>query len=146
MQHAANQIDARIMPIYSHLVGHHPQTNVQQPQLAESWSMESDGKTYTWNLREGVPFYRNAEPVGIEFSAKDTVHSFGIFAGDISERVRTGRPEFGIPVDADIVNDHQVVVRLAQVSLDLPFLLSDEWSTGVSSKDWWDEKGEDGYF
>ena len=146
MQHAANQIDARIMPIYSHLVGHHPQTNVQQPQLAESWSMESDGKTYTWNLREGVPFYRNAEPVGIEFSAKDTVHSFGIFAGDVSERVRTGRPEFGIPVDADIVNDHQVVVRLAQVSLDLPFLLSDEWSTGVSSKDWWDEKGEDGYF
>ena len=40
MQHPQNQIDARIVPIYSHLVGHHPITNVQQPQLAESWSME----------------------------------------------------------------------------------------------------------
>ena len=81
MQHPANQIDARIMPIYSHLVGHHPKTNVQEPQLAESWEMQPDGKTYTWNLRQGVPFYKNAEATDIMFSAKDAVHSFGIFAG-----------------------------------------------------------------
>ena len=145
MQHPANQIDARIMPIYSHLVGHHPKSNVQEPQLAESWAMESDGKTYTWNLRQGVPFYKNAEPTDIMFSAKDAVHSFGIFAGVESELTRSGRPEFGGMVDADIVNDHQVVLRLAQVSLDMPFLLSDEWSTGISSKDWWDQNGEEGY-
>ena len=117
----------------------------QEPQLAESWEMQPDGKTYTWNLRQGVPFYKNAEATDIMFSAKDAVHSFGIFAGVESELTRSGRPEFGGMVDADIVNDHQVVLRLAQVSLDMPFLLSDEWSTGISSKDWWDQNGEEGY-
>ena len=146
MQHPQNQIDARIVPNYSHLVGHHPITNVQQPQLAESWSMEPDGRTYTWNLRQGVPFYRNAEPTDIEFSAKDVIHSFGIFAGVVSERSLAIRPEFGNMVDADVINDHQVVLRLAQVSLDMPFLLSDEWATGITSKDWWDQQGEEGYF
>jgi ABC-type transport system substrate-binding protein len=108
--------------------------------------MGSDGKTYTWILRENVPFYRNAEPTDITFNANDVVHSFGIFAGVNSERSLSIRPEFGNMVDADIVNDQAVVLRLAQVSLDMPFLLSDEWATGISSKEWWDTNGEDGYF
>ncbi len=146
MQHPMNQIAARIMPIYDHLVGHDPKTNEELPQLAESWIMGPDGKTYSWVLRQNVPFYRGAKPTNINFSAKDAVHSFGIFAGVNSERTLGIRPEFGGIVDADIVNDHLVTLRLAQVNLAMPFLLSDEWATGITSKDWWDLQGEDGYF
>ncbi len=141
-----NQINARIMPIYDHLVGHHPQTNEELPQLAEGWVMGPDGKTFTWALRQNVPFYRNAEPTNIMFTAKDAVHSFGIFAGVVSDRTLGIRPEFGGMVDATINNDHLVTLRLSQVALAMPFLLSDEWATGITSKDWWDLKGEDGYF
>lgn len=146
MQHPMNQIDARIMPIYDHLVGHDPKTNEQLPQLATDWIMEANGKTFTWILRENVPFYRNGKPTNLTFSAQDAVHSFGIFAGVNSERTLSVRPEFGGKVDADIINDRTVILRPAQVALEMPFLLSDEWSTGITSKVWWDLKGEDGYF
>ena len=146
MQHPMNQINARIMPIYDHLVGHDPKTNAELPQLAESWIMGPDGRTFTWVLRTNVPFYRDGKPTDIMFSAKDAVHSFGIFAGVESERTLSIRPEFGGKVDVDIISDRLITLRLAQVALAMPFLLSDEWSTGITSKDWWDQHGEDGYF
>ena len=146
MHHVTNQTDFGIMPIYDFLIGHDPKTNELLPQLATEWLMAPDGKTFTWTLREGVPFYRKGKPTDMMFTAKDVLHSFGIMAGVESELTRVYRPEFGGKVDADIVNDRTLVSRFALISLDMPFLLSDEWPVGMVSKEWWDLNGEEGYF
>ena len=42
--------------------------------------------------------------------------------------------------------DDSITLNLPKVNLDISFLLSDEWSTGIMSRDHWDDVGgEDGY-
>jgi peptide/nickel transport system substrate-binding protein len=142
-----NQISARLMPQYDHLVGHHPQTNEEEPQLATEWEIEPDGKTYHWKLREGVPYYRDGKPIqGMTMSAQDVILTFGLMSGKESPNTVSVRPEFGQTPDVTVNNDHDITLRLAKISLDMPFLLSDEWSTGIVSKQHWDAVGgEEGY-
>ena len=45
---------------------------VYQPTLAESWSLGADGLTWTFNLRQGVPFHFDWG----DFTAADVQHSF----------------------------------------------------------------------
>lgn len=49
------------------------------PQLAQSWSISADGKTYTFRLRQGVKWH-NAAPVnGREFTSADIVYTYTRF-------------------------------------------------------------------
>ncbi len=70
------------MPNYSHLVGQDPKSGVEIPQLASSWSMASDGKTWTWNLAEDIPFYKDGKPYkDYTFSAKDIILTWDLLLG-----------------------------------------------------------------
>ncbi|MEE8159865.1 MAG: hypothetical protein V3T78_10965, partial [Dehalococcoidia bacterium] len=44
-----SQVSEKLMPEYSHLVGRNIVNNVEEPQLATSWSVLPDGKTWTFN-------------------------------------------------------------------------------------------------
>ncbi len=46
-------------------------------QLAESWDVSSDGKTFTLHLRQGVKWHD-----GMPFTSKDVVYSYGLYSGD----------------------------------------------------------------
>ncbi|MBM3924607.1 MAG: ABC transporter substrate-binding protein [SAR202 cluster bacterium] len=147
MVHLMNQISARIMPQYDYLVGHHHQTNEEMPQLARGWTMGPDGKAFNFKLRSGIPYYRDGKPIpGMTMTAKDVILAFGLAAGKDSQKTVQVRPEFGGKVDADIVDDQELNLRLAFPSPDLLFLISDEYAVGVVSKDHWDKTGgEEGY-
>jgi ABC-type transport system substrate-binding protein len=109
--------------------------------------MAPDGKTYTWKLRQNVPFYKDGKPTTYMLSAKDAIQMMELKAGFKSQNTRGAYTFFGTDkVDATIVNDHEFVVRLSRVNLDMAFLMTDEWATGVTSVDHWNAVGgEDGY-
>lgn len=64
-------------PIYQQLVTFKPGTTEVEPQLAESWTIAPDGKTYTFHLRHGVQWQSNKyfKPTR-NFDADDVVFSF----------------------------------------------------------------------
>ena len=150
MAHAQAQTSEKIMPIYEHLVGRHYQTDVEEPELASDWSVTPDGRVWTFNLRDDVPFYRNGKPTDMMFSAQDAVLAFNLLTGILTDRSRSpglwlgrlGRDESAWIVE----NDHRLRIELPKIVLDLPFFVSEKWNTGMPSKAWWDTVGgEDGY-
>ena len=150
MAHAQAQTSEKIMPIYEHLVGRHYQTDVEEPELASDWSVSPDGRVWTFNLRDDVPFYRNGKPTDMMFSAQDAVLAFNLLTGILTDRSRSpglwlgrlGRDESAWIVE----NDHRLRIELPKIVLDLPFFVSEKWNTGMPSKAWWDTVGgEDGY-
>ncbi|MEM8505524.1 MAG: ABC transporter substrate-binding protein [Cyanobacteria bacterium P01_D01_bin.1] len=54
--------------IYNYLVGNEPGSTDLAPELATEWSASEDGKTWTFNLREGVTFHD-----GTDFNAEAVV-------------------------------------------------------------------------
>src|SRR5438067_10106692 len=59
--------------MYNNLVRFNPADGLKTiiPDLAESWKVSSDGKTYTFKLRDGVKFHD-----GTPFSSADVVATF----------------------------------------------------------------------
>ena len=53
------------------------------PDLAESWKISSDGKTYAFTLRKGVKFHD-----GTPFTAKDVKYSIDQSQGPQAKRLR----------------------------------------------------------
>ncbi len=149
-----SQVSEKLMPIYSHMVGRNIKTNVEEPQLATTWSVESDGKTWHFGLRTGVPFYKNAEPLNdYTFGAKDVFMMLDLQTGEGGEldTILARSPGryasyFGGTDNWVDNGDDSITLNLPKVNLDISFLLSDEWSTGIMSRDHWDDVGgEDGY-
>ncbi len=151
-----SQVSEKLMPIYSHMIGRNIKSNVEEPQLATFWEVESDGKTWHFTLAEGVPFYKFAKPLNdYTFSAKDVFMMLDLQIGeagdpDLSTKLARspGRYNsyFGNPVDWVANTDYDITLNLPKVNLDAAFLLSDEWSTGIMSRDHWDDVGgEPGY-
>jgi dipeptide transport system substrate-binding protein len=63
-------------PIFNTLVEFAPGTTRIVPALAESWTISSDGKEYTFRLRPGVKFHSNASfKPGRDFDADDVLFS-----------------------------------------------------------------------
>ena len=58
-------------PMHESLIGYDPVTGALVPQLATAWSLEPDGKSLRFQLREGVRFHGDNG----EFSAKDVVYT-----------------------------------------------------------------------
>ena len=154
--YALSQISEKLMPVYSHMIGRNITTNVEEPQLATSWELESDGKTWHFQLREGVPFYRDAKPLNdYTFSAKDLFMMLDLQNGEalgdeLNTRIARSpgryRNYFGANENWVANSDYDVTLNLPNVNLDAAILLSDEWSTGIMSRDHWDDVGgEEGY-
>ena len=135
------------MPIYDHLVGRHYQTNVEQPEMATSWEVADDGKTWTFYLRDDVPFYKNAQPTGTMFDADDVTLTFEMLINpEVSRRPGTWANRLDTPDKWVVENSHQIRLDLPNINLDIAFLLSEEWETGIVSRDHWDAVGgHEGY-
>jgi len=74
------------------------------PDLAESWQVSSDGKTYTFNLRRGVKFHD-----GRPFTSKDVKYSLD----KLRDPKRSAYTAYFAAIDSvEIVDDYTVRVRL----------------------------------
>jgi ABC-type transport system substrate-binding protein len=153
MTHMLQSNESLFLPEYERLIGHHHETGVEMPQLAESWSVAANGKDWTWKLRRNVPFNKGGKPTGLTFTAKDLLLSWQLRIGDTSIVATphqqsgqwTGR--LGTPESWKIVNDYEVTMTTPSINLDLPLHLSDELAAGIVSKDHFDQVGgEKGYF
>jgi peptide/nickel transport system substrate-binding protein len=75
---AASTVDrSTVDPIFNGLVRYPPGNQVGvEPDLAESWTVSKDGKTWTFQLRKGVYFHPYpGSPSGYEMTAEDVVYS-----------------------------------------------------------------------
>src|SRR5215207_3466880 len=60
-------VDFQLRPMYESLIGQDPTSGKRVPELAESWNVEPDGKSYRFRLRRGVQFHNSFG----EFTARD---------------------------------------------------------------------------
>ncbi|MDE2838798.1 MAG: ABC transporter substrate-binding protein [Chloroflexota bacterium] len=91
-------------PHYEYLVGFDKTTGAYVPQLATEWSLEPDGHSWRFRLREGVQFNGGHGA----FTAEDVRFSWlmNILPDDASTEANTLRTYV---LDVEIVNDHEVV-------------------------------------
>ncbi len=74
---SGTSVDASAVPIYNRLVDFKVGTTELVPSLAESWDISPDGTQYTFYLRKGVKFHRNAQfTPSRDFNADDVIFSF----------------------------------------------------------------------
>jgi len=149
-----SQVSWAKMPEYEHLIGHDIKSNEELPELAIAWDSGSDGKTWTFELREDVPFYKDGKPYkDYTFSAKDLTLTWDLLIGDIgnfpTKLTRSPGRWHGLLGDAsdwEVVNEYKVTAHTPNVNLELPFNVSDVWESGILSRDHWDAVGgEEGY-
>ena len=75
--------DAVSVPMFNRLVEFEIGTTNIVPALAESWTVASDGKVYTFKLRRGVKFHGNANfKPSRDFNAEDVLFSWNRMADD----------------------------------------------------------------
>jgi len=151
--YAGNQVTWSKMPAYEHLIGHDIKSNEEIPELAEKWSVAADGKTWTFNLKRNVPFYKDGKATNDTFSAKDVLLSWDLLIGEkgvvntkLSQSPARWESLFGLPANWATPDDYTVVLTSPNVNLDLGFNVSDVWESGILSADHWTAVGgEEGY-
>jgi dipeptide transport system substrate-binding protein len=75
--------DAASVPMFNRLVEFEIGTTNIVPALAESWTVAPDGKAYTFKLRQGVKFHRNANFTPTrDFNADDVLFSWSRMADE----------------------------------------------------------------
>jgi len=79
------------------------------PDLAESWTISSDGKVYTFTLRKGVRFHNKPPVNGRELTAEDVKYSFDRFMAKSAFRTR-----FEPVTSVDVVDKYTVRVTLKE--------------------------------
>lgn len=89
------------------------------PQLADSWEVSNDGKTYTFKLRRGVKFH-NGKPL----QAEDVVASYQRFKDSA-----LGKKNMSVVTDIRATNDSTVVFELSKnapllgiITVPIPFI------------------------
>lgn len=92
--------------------------NKVTPELAESWDVSSDAKTWAFKLRRGVEFHN-----GKSFDAKDAVASLNYHRAEGSNSGAKALFDAVENIKAD--DDHTVVVELKGGSADFPYVLTD---------------------
>ena len=87
------------------------------PELAESWEISEDLKTWVFNLRQGVEFH-NGKP----FEAEDVIYSLNLHRGETKSGAKALLKEV-----ADIKGDgkHRVIFSLEEGNLDFQYNLYD---------------------
>jgi ABC-type transport system substrate-binding protein len=112
--------------------------------------MSPDGKTWTFNLREGVPFH--GDKWG-EFTSKDVAHSItqitqeSALATDASTfRALLGETEEEVLGNIETPDDHTVILHTKSPTLDMELNVSaQQGNLLIHSKAQWDAEGMEGY-
>lgn len=126
-------------PIQETLIDLHPETGEFAPNLATGWQMGADGKSWTMDLREDVPFHFGFG----EFTAEDVAHTRGLMGQE--DGVNTLNSVWRETVDrVEVVDDHTAVFHLTAAEPDLDFALSIGGDLLMMSKAHWDQEGEQG--
>jgi len=131
-------VDAQpLTPMYEYLVGMDPVTGALVPQLATSWEVDADGKSWRFTLREGIQFHNGWG----EFTGKDVLHSWQQIAATDSQHGNSPSMR-RLVTTVEVVNDHEVVFRAPKPAADL-FILTSELSQSllIQSKAHRDETG-----
>jgi len=99
--------------------------NIIEPDLAESWDISKDGKTYTFHLRKGVK-WQNLPPVnGREVTADDLFFSLN------RHRTTTGSgtaPWYAQVDTIQAIDKYTLQVRMKQPSATFIMLMAHSWS------------------
>ena len=120
------------------------------PQLATSWTMAPDARSWTFDLREGVQFHDGRG----EFTAQDLIHTIWTITREDSTfadrqfyegRIGSGPDSSAIAGQFELEGDHRVTIRLLQPAPTFIGTLSEESETAILSKAFWDAEGLDGY-
>ncbi len=138
--------------LYDYLVGKDRKTAaVINNHIAESWEVDDSAKIWTFELKEGIPYYMNGQASDTYmFDPEDVRHTWRLQAGLDSERSNNSGT-YG-PWLADKNSDHIVIDgntltwNLDIVHPDMNVYVSEDWTFGIISKSYWDAVGgEDGY-
>lgn len=99
----------QLRPMYENLLAISTKDGKYEPQLATTWNVEPDGKSYRFKLRSGVQFhhgYGEMKAQDVEFTTwdltqEDSVHSNAPFFRNLIDRIQ-------------IVNDYELVYWLKE--------------------------------
>ncbi|MDE2970618.1 MAG: ABC transporter substrate-binding protein [Chloroflexota bacterium] len=109
----------QVRPIYEYLIGIDAETGGFVPELATEWSLEPDGLSFRFKLREGVKWQKDFG----EFSAEDVVFTHEQFIKEDSVHGQT--TSYAEMVSSvDIVNDHEVIFRLGRPAAEFITVMS----------------------
>jgi len=138
----ASTVRTQHKAIFEPLVGTTRGEAAYTERLATSWSMSTDGKTWTVDLKEGIPFHQDYG----EFTAQDFVHSWvqqGVY-GMATDHSRW-HGHFESASDFDISNDHRIVMNLHNPEPEMVYFMAvRNGNLLMGSKAQWDAVGESG--
>ena len=150
-------------PVLEYLIANDRKTGAYAPELATSWKMSPDGRTWDITLKEGVQWQAGplSPPEGWgEFTAEDVKHSFWLLihpdsaaSGIGGWRNMTGvkkgmtYPETYAVIDdfVEIIDPHTLKLHTPQVIAEMEFFLAHSRNFPIESKARWDAIGHDGY-
>ena len=137
--------------LYDYLVGKDRRTdNLDNDHLAKSWWVTRDGRRWTFELKDNIPYYMNGEASSYIFSPEDVRWTWLLQAGFESDRANnsgTWRPLLASEDGSDIeIHGYTVAWNLDLIHPDAVVYLSEDWTFGLISKAYWDDVGgEYGY-
>ena len=136
--------------MYDYLIGNNRKTGAEEPtNLASSWTVAADGREWAFTLKENVPFYDVGRPSERHFfRGEDVKHTWLLQSGQLSDKAfnaySTG-PLLGGVTDV-VVDGNTVGWVLDDANPELSEYLSEDWTLGIISKQYWDDVGgETGY-
>ena len=150
-------------PVLEWLVGVDPKTGAYIPELATSWDMSPDGRTWTVKLREGVKWQAgpHSPPEGWgDFSGADVKHSFWLLINPDSKAsgISTWRKITGAKKGMDLADTEAVIDKMVAIKdpttieittgavyPEMAFFISHIRNLPMESKARWDAIGDEGY-
>ncbi len=136
--------------LYDYLVGNNRRTGeMENTHLAESWEVSADAKTWTFELKENIPYYEHGMASDTYyFSPEDVRHTWLLQAGINTDRANNSgrwRPLVE-SVDGILIEGSTLIWKLDVIQPNLHEYLSEDWTFGIVSLEYWnDVGGEDGY-
>jgi peptide/nickel transport system substrate-binding protein len=106
------------------------------PMLAKEWSISDDGRTWNFQLEEGVQWHFGYG----EFTAEDVVHSMAYYTNDECRASYSDYFRNDPGADVEIINDYEVNMHMeVRPAVDFTYWLSAYRGVPISSKAQWDE-------
>ena len=128
-------------PYSETLIGLDSLTNERIPRLAKSWESTPDGRVWTLQLEEGVPFH---DGYG-EFTSADVIAAFDRIRGEDSQ---VSANSFFNGATYEAQGDYTVELTFPSISIDAPSILSRGFGGGeimMLSQRQFDEVGVEGF-